>query len=187
MLRALVDQGWFEKSRKGYYSLSPRALMELRGWLIETYNDVEESEDEDGAARAPRIKFCQACKEIVTVVRSLVLSFFPLLFRGEDIFRWMPFADYTVSASGPTLSQDELPMQAPRHLHGQLLPNTKAKKVPPLQERLDRREPRGRESSRGLVFHVQEAEEQRRRLGCPALEPYCRGKGEERGRERDRG
>lgn len=68
MLKTLVDEGWFEKSRKGFYSLSPRALMELRGWLIETYNDVDEDDDEE-EERTPRIKQCAACKEIVTMVR----------------------------------------------------------------------------------------------------------------------
>ena len=69
MLKTLVDEGWFEKSKKGFYSLSPRALMELRGWLIETYNDVDEDEDEDpDEERIPRIKQCAACKEIVTMV-----------------------------------------------------------------------------------------------------------------------
>lgn len=66
MMQNLVDQGWFEKSRKGYFSLSPRALMELRGWLTETYNDNDESDGEDQSAM--RIKFCYACKEIVTTV-----------------------------------------------------------------------------------------------------------------------
>ncbi|CAL8581490.1 hypothetical protein XPA_007180 [Xanthoria parietina] len=66
MLRTLVDEGWFETSNKGYYTLSPRALMELRGWLIETYNDVDDDDDDDGE-RPPRIKQCVACKEIVTV------------------------------------------------------------------------------------------------------------------------
>ncbi|KAL8729591.1 MAG: hypothetical protein Q9166_004671 [cf. Caloplaca sp. 2 TL-2023] len=66
MLKTLVDEGWLEKSRKGYYSLSPRALMELRGWLIETYNDVDD-EDDDDDDRPPRIKQCVACKEIVTM------------------------------------------------------------------------------------------------------------------------
>ena len=67
LMKTLVDEGWFEKSQKGYYSLSPRALMELRGWLIETYNDVDE-EEENGEGHM-KIKACQACKEIITTVR----------------------------------------------------------------------------------------------------------------------
>lgn len=63
MLAKLVEEGWLEKSRSGFYSLSPRALMELKGWLVDTYND----EDEDGETR-DKIKFCHACKEIITVV-----------------------------------------------------------------------------------------------------------------------
>ena len=67
MLKTLVDEGWFEKSRKGFYSLSTRALMELRGWLIESYNDPD---DEDGDDQTPKIKQCIACKEIITVVSN---------------------------------------------------------------------------------------------------------------------
>ncbi|KAL8829240.1 MAG: hypothetical protein Q9170_006261 [Blastenia crenularia] len=67
MLKTLVDEGWFEKSKKGYYGLSPRALMELRGWLIETYNDFDDEDDEADEERIPRIKQCAACKEIVTM------------------------------------------------------------------------------------------------------------------------
>ncbi|KAI4146517.1 MAG: hypothetical protein L6R39_003436 [Caloplaca ligustica] len=67
MLKSLVEEGWFEKSKKGYYSLSPRALMELRGWLIETYNDADDDDDEE-EDRIPRIKQCAACKEVVTMV-----------------------------------------------------------------------------------------------------------------------
>lgn len=67
MMKTLVEEGWFEKSIKGFYSLSPRALMELRGWLWETYNDVDEDEgDEERISR--RIKQCFACKEIITMV-----------------------------------------------------------------------------------------------------------------------
>jgi non-structural maintenance of chromosomes element 1 len=72
MMTNLVDEGWLEKSKKSFYSLSPRALMELRGWLVDTYNEpeaeAEEGEDED--ERQPRhekIKTCNACKEIITV------------------------------------------------------------------------------------------------------------------------
>ena len=67
LLKTLVEEGWFERSSKGYYSLSPRALMELRGWLLETYNDVEEEEDE---TVHKKIKQCFACKEIITTVRD---------------------------------------------------------------------------------------------------------------------
>lgn len=58
MLKQLVEQGWFEKSRKGYYRLSPRGLMELRGWLVAAYND-------EGIRK---IKFCAACRDIITAV-----------------------------------------------------------------------------------------------------------------------
>ncbi|KIW81265.1 hypothetical protein Z517_04290 [Fonsecaea pedrosoi CBS 271.37] len=62
MLHRMQSEGWLEKSRAGFYSLSPRALMELKGWLVDTYND----EDEDGNQKE-KIKFCHACKEIITV------------------------------------------------------------------------------------------------------------------------
>ncbi|KAJ5789251.1 uncharacterized protein N7518_006262 [Penicillium psychrosexuale] len=58
----LIEEGWLQKSAKGYLSLTPRALMELRGWLVLTYND----ESFDGRA-VERIKFCAACKDIITV------------------------------------------------------------------------------------------------------------------------
>jgi hypothetical protein len=60
-LDRLVTEGWFERSKEGWFTLSPRALMELRGWLVETYNDSDDPEEWQ------RIKFCEACKEIVTV------------------------------------------------------------------------------------------------------------------------
>ena len=66
VLKGLVEEGWFEKSKNGFYSLSPRGLMELRVWLTETYNDVGEEEEEEEPV--PKIKSCFACKEIITVV-----------------------------------------------------------------------------------------------------------------------
>lgn len=75
MLRKLLDAGWFEKSSNSFYSLSPRALMELKGWLVETYNESTDEEDDDdddddGENNRPvdKIKLCHACKEIITVV-----------------------------------------------------------------------------------------------------------------------
>lgn len=63
-LKNLVIEGWLELSNKSYYSLSPRALMELRGWLHDTYNEDEGDEDE----RIVKVRSCYACKEIITVV-----------------------------------------------------------------------------------------------------------------------
>ena len=67
MLKQLVEQGWFEKSRKGYYRLSPRGLMELRGWLVATYND------EGMGVGVKKIKSCEACGDVITAVSFLFL------------------------------------------------------------------------------------------------------------------
>ncbi|EGZ73887.1 hypothetical protein NEUTE2DRAFT_87558 [Neurospora tetrasperma FGSC 2509] len=61
LLSSLVAEGWLEKSRAGFYSLSPRALIEMWSWLVATYND-----DSASARDWQRIKFCELCKEIVT-------------------------------------------------------------------------------------------------------------------------
>ncbi|SMQ47250.1 unnamed protein product [Zymoseptoria tritici ST99CH_1A5] len=70
-LETMVEEGWFELSESGYYSLTPRALMELRGWLVDMYNEQEEEDDEDDdeeeGGTHVRIKFCAACRDIVTV------------------------------------------------------------------------------------------------------------------------
>ncbi|KAK3648046.1 hypothetical protein LTR56_007746 [Elasticomyces elasticus] len=68
VLDLMVQQGWFELSSKGYHSLSPRALTELRGWLVDTYNEQggRESDEEDEDEHV-KIKFCAACREIVTI------------------------------------------------------------------------------------------------------------------------
>ncbi|RDA85283.1 hypothetical protein CP532_5904 [Ophiocordyceps camponoti-leonardi (nom. inval.)] len=61
VLAGLVQGGWLEKSSSGFYSVTPRALLELRPWLIEMYNDPDASQED-----WQRIKFCEACKDIVT-------------------------------------------------------------------------------------------------------------------------
>lgn len=63
MLRSLLDEGWFVKVGS-YLTLSPRALLELRDWLQETYNEPAEDEDDE---LVERIKSCAACREIVTI------------------------------------------------------------------------------------------------------------------------
>lgn len=62
VLASLIEGGWFEKSKDGFYSVTPRALLELRPWMVEMYNDPDA-----GAGEWQRIKFCEACKDIVTM------------------------------------------------------------------------------------------------------------------------
>ncbi|EKD21453.1 RING-like domain-containing protein [Drepanopeziza brunnea f. sp. 'multigermtubi' MB_m1] len=62
LLKSLVDEGWITRSREGFYTLSPRGLMELRNWLIDTYNDPD-----DSPAGWRRIKTCDMCSDIVTI------------------------------------------------------------------------------------------------------------------------
>jgi hypothetical protein len=64
VLDALVSSAFFQKSNMGYYSLAPRALIELRAYLKETYNEAAD-ENEDGR-EVVRIKDCEGCREIVT-------------------------------------------------------------------------------------------------------------------------
>ena len=107
VLKSLVEQGWFEKSRKNFYSLTPRALMELRGWLMETYNEDDESDGEGSENRPLKVKLCYACKEIITYVSYLWRaessgdsnsSRALTILRANDVPNEAANADYTTSA-----------------------------------------------------------------------------------------
>ncbi|KAI1767751.1 Nse1 non-SMC component of SMC5-6 complex-domain-containing protein [Hypoxylon sp. FL1150] len=65
VMTTMVESGWFERSRAGFYSLSARALMELRSWLTDAYNDPDV--DASDKTTWQRVKFCEACREVVTV------------------------------------------------------------------------------------------------------------------------
>lgn len=67
ILSDMVAEGWFELSQRGYYSLSPRALMELRSWLVHTYNEAPEEDEEDDEELHEKIKNCKLCRDIVTI------------------------------------------------------------------------------------------------------------------------
>lgn len=98
VLKSLVEQGWFEKSRKNYYSLTPRALMELRGWLMETYNEDDESEGEGSESRPLKVKLCYACKEIITYVSPprWAMNRMLIAYRAKDVLSEVVNADYTI-------------------------------------------------------------------------------------------
>jgi non-structural maintenance of chromosomes element 1 len=67
VLSQLVAQGFLRLSTARYYSLAPRALMELRTYLKETYNDPPAEDDEEDVETVIRIRDCGGCREIVTV------------------------------------------------------------------------------------------------------------------------
>ncbi|KAI5782707.1 DNA repair protein Nse1 [Geopyxis carbonaria] len=68
-LTTFVEHGWLVKSRANYYSLGERALLELSGYLTQTYNYAAGSEDDEDTAdsHGDAVKFCYACKELLTV------------------------------------------------------------------------------------------------------------------------
>ncbi|KAF2632404.1 hypothetical protein BU25DRAFT_406936 [Macroventuria anomochaeta] len=63
VLDALLADNFLQLSRSKYYSLAPRALMELHSYLKETYNETAEDEDDEPMIR---IRDCEGCREIVT-------------------------------------------------------------------------------------------------------------------------
>ena len=68
VLDQMVESGFFERSRAAYISLGPRGLMELRGWLQETYDEpAQEGDDPEDVERGRRVRFCETCREVVTV------------------------------------------------------------------------------------------------------------------------
>jgi non-structural maintenance of chromosomes element 1 len=71
LVDGLVEQEWMDRSAAGYLTLSTRSLMELGQWLVETYNEPVEMDGGDGSEREwQRIKMCEGCKQIVTIVSS---------------------------------------------------------------------------------------------------------------------
>jgi hypothetical protein len=64
VLDTLLSQSFLQQSPAQYYSLAPRALMELRAYLKETYNEPASSAGADDAI--VRIRDCEGCREIVT-------------------------------------------------------------------------------------------------------------------------
>ena len=59
-----IREGWLERSRAGFISLSERGLLELKSYLTQMFNDV----DEDEETRTDKIRTCHACQEIITKV-----------------------------------------------------------------------------------------------------------------------
>ncbi|CAK7265839.1 hypothetical protein SEPCBS119000_001723 [Sporothrix epigloea] len=67
LLASLVRQGWLSKSAQGFYALTTRTLLELEPYLVETYNEpLDPAQAANGAGTWQRIKYCAACRELIT-------------------------------------------------------------------------------------------------------------------------
>jgi len=60
-----IQEGWLVRSRAGFVTLTERGIMELKGYLTETFNEIE---DEEAGTRTNYIKTCYGCQEIITKV-----------------------------------------------------------------------------------------------------------------------
>jgi len=66
-----IQEGWLVKSPAGFITLSERGLMELKGYLTETFNDLE---DEEGGPRINNVRTCYGCQEIITQVPPTLMG-----------------------------------------------------------------------------------------------------------------
>jgi len=72
-INQFIREGWLERSRAGFLSLSERGLLELREYLEETFNEVEEDEEgNEDARQTDKIRKCHTCSEILTKVTNHV-------------------------------------------------------------------------------------------------------------------
>lgn len=67
-LKQFVDEAWLQKSDAGFYTLTARSVMELQGYLRDTYNDDAQDDSESAG-----LKTCFACKEFLTMVIALYM------------------------------------------------------------------------------------------------------------------
>jgi hypothetical protein len=87
-IQKFIRDGWLEKSRHGFYSVSERGLLELQGYLNEMFNDVDE---EGQGETSNKIRTCHACQEIVTKV----------YFQDEGVIVGRTMCDITMSCAFP--------------------------------------------------------------------------------------
>ena len=64
-LHDFIREGWLEKSRNGFFTITERGLLELKGYITEMFTDMDE---EEGGGRVDKLRTCHACQEIITKV-----------------------------------------------------------------------------------------------------------------------
>jgi len=76
-VEAFIREGWLEKSRAGFITLSERGLLELKEYVLEMFNDMDE--ESEGNGRTDKIRTCLVCQEIVTKVFPSVTGLWLIL------------------------------------------------------------------------------------------------------------
>jgi hypothetical protein len=64
-LHDFLREGWLEKSRNGFFTITERGLLELKGYITEMFTDMDE---EESGGRVDKLRTCHACQEIITKV-----------------------------------------------------------------------------------------------------------------------
>jgi len=72
-LHNFIREGWLEKSRNGFITITERGLLELKGYITEMFTDMDE---EESGRRVDKLRTCHACQEIITKVPLPHLPFY---------------------------------------------------------------------------------------------------------------
>jgi hypothetical protein len=101
-LHAFIREGWLEKSRNGFITVSERGLLELKGYVMEMFNDIDDDGEEGG--RVDKMRTCNGCQEIVTKAYPLSVVTYT---RVNDVRRYDVLLDSIITVP-PTFSLPEI-------------------------------------------------------------------------------
>jgi hypothetical protein len=91
-IQAFIREGWLEKSRNGFITVTERALLELKGYVMEMFNDIDDDGEEGG--RVDKMRTCNGCQEIVTKVCPLSVVTYS---RVNDVRRYDVLLDSIIT------------------------------------------------------------------------------------------
>jgi hypothetical protein len=101
LIQSLVEEEWLDRSPAGFVTLSPRGLLELRGWLVDSYNDSDAA-----AGEWQRVKNCEGCKQIVTMVSFFFFVCLSVCLLEMDGMGWgLTFCFFLRGFLGPAMCE----------------------------------------------------------------------------------
>jgi hypothetical protein len=115
-LHAFIREGWLEKSRNGFITVSERGLLELKGYVMEMFNDIDDDDGEEGG-RVDKMRTCNGCQEIVTKVCYLRVITYT---RVNDVRRYDVLLDSIITVP-PTFSLPKIIAVQLAKQHGRII------------------------------------------------------------------